>query len=800
MNRIEIPMKRIAALLLVLALLLASGPAALAETFSAIVTASSMDVYSDKNMTRFIGSLKQYTVVQVNSYSNGIAGITFHGISGYAASADMDKVSTFGKRAVVIAASRIYSSPNRESTSVILAKGTRLYVLATSNGWSMVEQSGNVGYIENDRLAAADANWQVEEDTEEDSDILYQVASMNASVAGVSGYTTTQVSVYASASTKAKKLGTMKKNTNVTVLAWNSTWAYIQLNGNRGYCQVKYLQKGTAPSTGPAVKAVGTVVVSKMPVYKSANTKSKKLGHVYKGAIVNVIAWSGKWAYIERGGYYGFTALAGLRRVTTPTPTATPTPSPTPSAAPTPAPDLSSAIKATVKDGSVAVFQSASAGSSILGTLPGGTEVNLLAAQGEWAYIEYNGRYGYCKLSALAQDDSTGIPTAGYTRASFDATVVVSGAKAYAKPNTASASVALTLGATVNVVAYSSEWACVTHGGAYAFVPISNLSRTAYAAVTGSGTALQTLLKALLTYGYYDGVPTTTYNTAASEAIRRFQSACGLTQTGAADQTMQRILYSGYAPDCSLLSATLSSGTKNDNVTRMQTRLYALGYFSKPASVDGDFGSKTAAAVTLFQNANGLTANGIADPATLKAMYSVSAAGLPAGVTAADVAATIPTPTTTSTYMTYMPGNTASRVTSFSPDMTNANKLEYVIYVASTKLGCPYVYGAIGDAKFDCSGLTYYSFKQIGLTLLRTAYQQGYNTAYSKVEGVANLRRGDLVFFNTVSDSDLCDHVGIYLGSGYFIHASSGGHKVVVSQLASGYYNRVFSWGRRILN
>ena len=56
-----------------------------------------------------------------------------------------------------------------------------------------------------------------------------------------------------------------------------------------------------------------------------------------------------------------------------------------------------------------------------------------------------------------------------------------------------------------------------------------------------------------------------------------------------------------------------------------------------------------------------------------------------------------------------------------------------------------------------------------------------------------------MVFFNTISDSDLSDHAGIYIGEGYFIHASSGAHKVVVSNLTTGYYGRVFSWGRRIL-
>ena len=65
---------------------------------------------------------------------------------------------------------------------------------------------------------------------------------------------------------------------------------------------------------------------------------------------------------------------------------------------------------------------------------------------------------------------------------------------------------------------------------------------------------------------------------------------------------------------------------------------------------------------------------------------------------------------------------------------------------------------------------------------------------------MSGLRRGDLVFFNTVSDGDLCDHTGIYLGSNMFIHASSGAGKVIVSNLSSGYYNRVFSWGRRVLS
>ena len=77
---------------------------------------------------------------------------------------------------------------------------------------------------------------------------------------------------------------------------------------------------------------------------------------------------------------------------------------------------------------------------------------------------------------------------------------------------------------------------------------------------------------------------------------------------------------------------------------------------------------------------------------------------------------------------------------------------------------------------------------------------QGYSNTYTKIGSVSELRRGDLVYFNTISDGDLSDHAGIYLGAGYFIHASSGQGKVVVSSLASGYYNQVFSWGRRVFD
>lgn len=104
-------------------------------------------------------------------------------------------------------------------------------------------------------------------------------------------------------------------------------------------------------------------------------------------------------------------------------------------------------------------------------------------------------------------------------------------------------------------------------------------------------------------------------------------------------------------------------------------------------------------------------------------------------------------------------------------DGTASEKIEKVIAIAKQQLGKPYVYATAGPNTFDCSGFTKYCYAKVGVSLRRSAQQVGYNNG-KKIEGISNLKRGDIVCFNTVADNDLSDHVGIYLGGGQFIHAS----------------------------
>ncbi|UKI18845.1 MAG: NlpC/P60 family protein [Oscillospiraceae bacterium] len=85
-------------------------------------------------------------------------------------------------------------------------------------------------------------------------------------------------------------------------------------------------------------------------------------------------------------------------------------------------------------------------------------------------------------------------------------------------------------------------------------------------------------------------------------------------------------------------------------------------------------------------------------------------------------------------------------------------------------------------------------------TMPRTAYTQGYNNFGRKINSMSELKRGDLVFFNTnKNDSDRCDHVGIYMGKNQFIHASSTEGKIVISDISKRWWAEIFSWGKRVI-
>ena len=119
-----------------------------------------------------------------------------------------------------------------------------------------------------------------------------------------------------------------------------------------------------------------------------------------------------------------------------------------------------------------------------------------------------------------------------------------------------------------------------------------------------------------------------------------------------------------------------------------------------------------------------------------------------------------------------------------------------LIQYAKKYLGVKYVYGGASPKGFDCSGFVKYVYEHFSINLERTAEDQSKHGIRVKRE---NLQIGDLVFFDTNGGNNAIEHVGIYIGSGKFIHSSSGRtkHKVVISDMSDGFYNDCYMTARR---
>lgn len=107
-------------------------------------------------------------------------------------------------------------------------------------------------------------------------------------------------------------------------------------------------------------------------------------------------------------------------------------------------------------------------------------------------------------------------------------------------------------------------------------------------------------------------------------------------------------------------------------------------------------------------------------------------------------------------------------------------------------IGVPYVFGGTSTGGFDCSGYTQHVFAMMGLHIPRTADAQYY--AGSRVTR-STMVPGDLVFFQTYEPGP--SHVGIYLGNGRFVHASSS-HGVMVSSLSDSYWSVRYLGAKRL--
>lgn len=547
-------------------------------------------------------------------------------------------------------------------------------------------------------------------------------------------------------SSSAKNLGTMAYGQSLTCLDVEDGWAKVEnADGDVGYCKTKYLSEENPNTLDEAI----FIREDGVKVYRRPTTSSDVMMTLGENDSYILVALTpdGDWARLKNGKYYGYVRTKYIARSES---------RPEEDAdGDEEAPSGSTTVY--ICANTLKVYQKASSSSKLLGTLSYGDKMKLVSLDDDWAKIENPaGDVGYCKFSGLTTKNPNTLDERRYLNRD--------GVKIYAKPDTDAkqlASGGLNDRITVVSVTPDGDWLRIEHGSSYGFVQTKYVSKNKSEADEEENEEINPFIE---TKVYVVNATLKVHEKASSSSKQLVLMSLGekLTLTGVSGSWAQVRTDGGTQGYCKY------DGLSTANPNKYDESVYARG--------DG---------VKIYRNAT-------TDSEVLKTVdvnTKLSCVALSPGGDWLRVE--------NGSRYSYVRASDVSR----TKVDTSSEEIEDVIDVARDQLGKKYVYGANGPSYFDCSSLTQYAFKKgAGLGISRTAQKQGYDSSYEKISSVSGLKRGDLVFFNTNdSDSDLCDHVGIYLGSREFIHASSAAGKVVVSSLSSGYYSRTFSWGRRIL-
>lgn len=379
---------------------------------------------------------------------------------------------------------------------------------------------------------------------------------------------------------------------------------------------------------------------------------------------------------------------------------------------------------------------SADLSGKILAKIPKNAKLTVLNISGDWYKVDYNGKTGYIFQDYLTVTEGKSVTalklgsrgdrvreiqkkliTLGYMTGPADGIYgkdTQNAVKAFQARN----------GLTSDGIAGRLTLSAIS----------SSKSNAAYTTLKkgDKNTEVAALQKQLIKLKYLSGTADGVYGQQTQNAVKLYQQTKGLETDGIAGRATQRTLFqdtkvlSGKKTLTANTSGGLSLGSQGDKVKELQSALIYLGYLSGGA--DGVFGEKTEAAVRKYQNRNKLAVDGVAGTLTQNAIFS------------------------------------------------EKSKLVKVINTAKQYLGLAYKYGGYKPSTgFDCSGLTMYCYKQIGVEISHSSSTQGRQGISVPI---SQIRPGDIIgFYNPVG------HVGIYIGNGEYIHSPQTGDVIKISKL-----------------
>ena len=291
---------------------------------------------------------------------------------------------------------------------------------------------------------------------------------------------------------------------------------------------------------------------------------------------------------------------------------------------------------ATVTARKLILREKASSTSDALQTLPKGTKLEVLGKSGSWYKVTYGKYTGYVyktyvSVTKTASSSSSSSSTTRLEKGSTGSAVKDLQTKlkklgyydAYVDGDYGDTTVAA-------VKAFQKKYNLTADGiaGKETLKKLDSVYENANSAkedgslrMGDSGSAVKDLQTKLKKLGYYDGTVDSTFGSGTYAAVRAFQKKYNLTADGVAGSETLKKLDSAYKnADSDKDDGSLRKGATGSAVKNLQTKLKKLGFYN--ASIDGDYGDTTVAAVKAFQKKYNLTADGVAGSETLKKLDS----------------------------------------------------------------------------------------------------------------------------------------------------------------------------------
>ena len=624
----------------------------------------------------------------------------------------------------------------------VVRKGSDLTLISSDeDGWLKVSTGGKVGYVSAEYAAL--------------SDIISGGGTLTAVV------DTKKLYLRAAPSSSGDSLALLERGAVLTVTSRNGDWLAVTYNGQSGYIAAEYVRLNGDGSSQPSAPAVTSApsdgalsVGSRGDAVKSLQQKLINLGYL-SGSADGIFGESTKKAVMAFQSAKGLTASGSADSATLAALGSGGTIAPAVTSAPTAAPDAAVTATLLKKGDRGEQVKSLQQNLILLGYLTGeadgqfgpATKAAVTAFQAA-SGLRADGQAGEKTLDAIAsavravssagtlRKGSRGdavralqqkLIALGYLSGSADGIFGDSTTRAVMAFQTAQSLSADGAAGSATIAALNRAYQGGATGGGTVTAP-ADISKDQITILPGEqpssyptikygaeGDAVERLQTRLKELGYFDGTVGGNFGTITRSAVMAFQAAASLTADGIVGSDTWAALYASNAP--SAPSTMLKPGDKNDAVKAMQARLVQLGYLT--GSADGDFGDNTRAALRAFQTAANLTADGVAGPQTLSALYASNAPA--AGAAPSNPGATV------------APSNPGSNSGIRDTDFETGAK---IVALAKQYLGCKYVYARENPPYFDCSGLTQYVYKQFGYSLKRTAYLQGYDDAWPKIRSI----------------------------------------------------------------